>query len=611
MQITTGKIPLGDVLVYEYGLRLDKECIDSVQDQIGKSRRLYNDLIAVMRTIVQEMQAHVLDHAGAPARAAQQQVESLNADFAAAKAANDEESMRTIAQERRLAWRELADSLKETRKTLKAELQKNYLARIGKNTGTDTYNFRCKAVADGLGWATANVILDAALIAFKKTFVKGRAPQFSIGAEKDQDTLTLQFTAAGGVDANTILTGGNSELTMLPTNGCGPRKYGEFRFRLGPASIATYATGTWQYHRPLPEKSAVGLARIVRRKIGKDTKWALQLMIKLPESLHEKTEQRLPLVAIHFGWAADINGRRIAGIADSAEPGNATVLQLPPDIETDLNRAAEIQATRDKARDEAVQVLKASELPDSAPNEIEEEFAAIRKLPAQHVAISRLQRFARRLSEHGVGLLEVWRKKDRLQWQDATHIAKRARNRRRDFYRNTAISLARRYEAVTIEPLDLQTAAKKIDETTGEKTEFAKKARAGRVVAALYEFESAIRWACAKTGSALLELSGDTASGCTICGGAVEEDKENGQLLHCAECSAVLDRKQNGAAAAWQAASLNVADLVENFWLEIMSERQKKTEAKSEKLRKMVEGRRQARTANDGATPEGSRKVWN
>jgi hypothetical protein len=87
--------------------------------------------------------------------------------------------------------------LKETRKALRAEINRDYLSKIGKNSSCETYKLRSKAVADGLGWATANQVLDAALIAFKKSFVRGNAPRFVVGAprfvvgdEKDQDTLT-------------------------------------------------------------------------------------------------------------------------------------------------------------------------------------------------------------------------------------------------------------------------------------------------------------------------------------------------------------------------------------------------------------------------------------
>ncbi|MCH2219603.1 MAG: hypothetical protein MK097_04655, partial [Dechloromonas sp.] len=278
MQIDIGKVPDGEILVYEYGVRLDKESQKLAGDQITLARRLYNDLVAAIRDIVNGLQAYVLSQAGSAANDLQRKILALGTAFEAARARGDREAMKRIADERRPLWRELGDALRETRRVHRAALQRDYLSRIGKNATCETYRIRCQAVAGGLGWATANAVLDAALIAFRKSLAHGRAPRFSCGADKVRDTLTLQFTAAGGVGVDAFLTGRHGELSLLPTNGCGPRCYGEFKFRLGTARAASYATGTWQYHRPLPAGTHVSAARLVRRRIGKDYRWFVQLV---------------------------------------------------------------------------------------------------------------------------------------------------------------------------------------------------------------------------------------------------------------------------------------------------------------------------------------------
>lgn len=593
-------------------MRLDKDCIQAAGDQIIKSRRLYNDLVAAIRGIVTELTAFVLEKSGPDARRCQEEIDTLNAAFAAARAENNEDAMKHVAAARREKWRELAALVKEARTNHRSEIQSLYLSRIGKNSACDTYKIRSKAVADGLGWATANQVLDASLIAFKKSFARGNAPRFAVGEEKIQDALTLQFTMAGGLPVDAILAGKHGEVALLPTNGCGPRKYGEFRFRLGAAKSATDATGTWQYHRPLPEGAHVGLCRLVRRRVGKDYKWAIQLQVKRPTIEHEVLAGRKPLVAVHFGWAANDDGRVVADISDGADPGQAYALKLPLEIEQGLERANAIQSARDSTRDVIVPRLNEIALPEVdienieklSPDSLEarlakvaEELRAIRRLPVGHVAVRRLHRLCGMLRDVGClpEWLEAWRKEDRLRWQSATHIARRARNRRKGFYRQTAIDLARQYSTIVLEPLDLAKAAVKIDETTGERTEFTKKARAGRVVAALYELESAIRWAAAKTGSAVLELTGETASRCSTCGGSVVSDETNSQLLHCVQCGADLDRKQNAAAMAWQMANDDLESLIETFWTETIAARRAAEDGQAEKKSKMAEGRRQAR----------------
>lgn len=608
--ITPASLPAGDVRVFEYGARLDRDCIAVVEDQIFKARRLYNDLVACIRQIVTDLQAFTVERAGPEAAKLQLRIESLTEDFTAAKARDDEPEMKRIAQERRALWPELGAILKSARKNHKQESQERFLSRIGKRATCDTYKLRCAAVADGLGWATANQVLDNALVAFKKSFQLGRAPRFAKADEITQDTLTLQFTAAGGSPAKSLLEGTHNELAIEPRDGCGRRKYGAFRFRLGAASADTKATGTWQYHRPLPDGATVGMARLLRRRIGKDTKWALQLVVKseLPE--YEAGAPRKPLVAVHFGWSGDVTGRRVAGISDSGDPGQATVLSLPVSIERDMQRASDMQGERDSERDAVVARIKSEQWSDallvhpegdhsewSNVQRAADALVSIRRLPAQHVAIRKLHRLCRLLREAGAmtDWLEDWRKSDRMRWQFVAHVARGARSTRKQFYRRAAVDLARRYGAIGIEPLDLAAAAKKVDEATGEKSEFARKARSGRVVAAIYEFESAIRWAATKLGSAVLEVNGSTASQCSLCGGEAVADLEQHQVLHCQQCGAELDRKANGAAAAWQFIRDDLETHVEDFWRMRMEEQRERQSRLAEKMAKLVAGRKAAR----------------
>ena len=603
MQIEPAKASDASVLIYEYGCRVDKECQPLIWEQIRKSRILYNNLVATIRRIVEESNAFILDQAGEDAKRVNDEIAALTVQFAEAKANDDEPAMKTIAQARRLKWRELGDQLKATRKACRKEVQEKYLSRIGKNSACETYQMRSQAVADGLGWATANAILDAALIAFKKSFVLGRAPRFASGEEKDQDCLTLQFTAAGGVPVDALLAGTNGEFTLMPPpSGARRRAYGQFRFRLGTAKAETYASGTWQYHRPLPANASIGLVRLVRRRIGKDYRYAIQLMVKLQRPLQETVnEGRKPLATIHFGWAHDLDGRRVAGIAESADPGGARLLQLPPSIEATLNAAAEIQGERDAARNEMIPKLKAAvTLPPDIDQVVTDEWNAFRRLPVTHISANRLVRLCSMLREARIAFpdwVEEWRKEDRLRWQAHTHMARRARNARKTFYREQAVELARQYSAIAIEPLDLKEAATKVNETTGEKTNLSRKARSGRVVAALYELESAIRWAAVKHGTAVLDIVGKTASHCSMCGGLISVDDEDSQVLHCDQCGAELDRKQNGAAYAWQSVHDVYEAAVAEYWLRFQEERRAKTEDNAAKKLKLIEGRAKARAA--------------
>ena len=52
------------VRVFEYGVRLDSEAVAAANDQIKRSRTLYNELVALMRAVFEEMNAWLLGHAG-------------------------------------------------------------------------------------------------------------------------------------------------------------------------------------------------------------------------------------------------------------------------------------------------------------------------------------------------------------------------------------------------------------------------------------------------------------------------------------------------------------------------------------------------------------------
>lgn len=603
-----------DVRVYSYGVRIDPECVALADDQIRRARRLYNEIVARMRAIYAEMQSWVLDRAGEDGRRAHAEVESLTAAFAEARSANDESAMKDIAAQRRAAWAQLSAALKSVRSANAAELRERFYSRIGTNSSTDTYRARCEAVEAGLGWATANDVLARALVAWKTSMKLGRPPQFMNGAERDQDSLVLQFTSAGGLDVQRLFDGSHAEVSIgLPAE-IRPRRYGTFRYRLGAAAANAYATGTIQVDRAVPPGSA-SVVRLVRRRHGPKMKWALQIVVRLRDPVVRKSTPLRTLACVHFGWATDTDGRRVAGISDGSDPGLATLVQLPTSIEEDLTRASEEQAARDRARDEAVPALRelcaaiVAQPPrgDDADEALRAEADALRRLPSQHVAARRFYGLASRLRAADVECplwLSQWIALDRKRWQASVGIARRARNRRRQFYRDQALRLAREYSAIVIEPLDLKAAAAKVDEDTGERSTFGAKARSGRVVAALFEFEQEIRKSAGDYGVALFEMTAaPTASRCAFCGSdgvvplhspGAESDRHE---VSCPHCGAVSERKLAGAAVAWQIAREGIEDRIVDYHAARNETRRKAEQESLARKEAMAAGRRAARLA--------------
>lgn len=548
--------PPPDVVVYEFGARLEDASQAAAAVQIQQARQLYNALINCIRIVHTEMNAWVLERAGPQAQALQAKLVECEAAIAAAKAGAEVERLYLLAPQRLELGTELTSLLRPLRERHRADLRSLFFSRVGNTTSTQTYRLRCQAVDTGLGWATATEVLDSALLAWKKSLALGRAPKFANADRKDQDTLTLQFTLKGGLPVEQVLDGSSQEIHLTPTDTARRRAYGAFRFRLGLARDSVNATGTWQHHRPIPEGAHVACARLVRRSVADRDRWNLQLVLRLAEPIRIDHTPLTDLAAVHFGWTRCEGGRRVATVARSADPGAALLIVLPASIEGDLDHSAELQGQRALARDALLPRLATlANAKRQLPPALRTELEGLAKLPANHVAFGRIYRLHKALAEIGLwrDWFDAWIRDDRMHWQTAVLLARRARGRRRDFYRCWALQIARDHQAVVMEPLDLRAASKAVDEASGQWAAFSRHARAGRVVVALYEFEQALRWACARHDTPVFELKGMTTRTCAACGtiGLAAAQDARQQVL-CVHCGAEHDRHANAACCAWR-----------------------------------------------------------
>lgn len=592
-----------NVTIYEYRFVPDHECEGLIWEQIRKARKLYNGIVEIMRATIDQARALTLERASVDAQALSARIEALSQAFTDARAAKDDAAMKAAAQERRDCRRVLYPMLKTTRKEIKDELTPIYRT-IGKNSACSTYQKRCEAVDDGLGWGTANAVLDAALDSWKRCMAQGSKPSFSIGEERDQDTLTLQFTLAGGLPSARLFGGHHQELKITDNASRGKA----IAFRLGKATDSVYATGVinWNGYREPPEGATIGLARLVARRHAYETRYAFQLMVKHPTPIAREIETpRQPLATIHFGWSTDATGRRVAAIADGADPGFTRLIRLDPSIEKDLTKSAEVTSCRSQQRDLIVAWLKShrDEI-TGLPQELTDELAAILRLPAQYITQKRLYRLSFALADAGIDLPKLieWRKEDRKRWQHAYGLARRARNRRRETWIQLARECVQRYKVIAMEPLDLAEAAVVVDEQTGERTEFNAAARRGRVIAGLHELRRALEWQCNKAGTPLLDISAPTVSTCAHCGdGTPVSHAEDPQILQCTSCGSVTDRKRHGATRAYQLVAPHreaMATLFHQQRESVWTEGQAKA---ADRKAKMAEGRRQSLIAAKAA----------
>jgi hypothetical protein len=590
------------VRVYEYGCKLDPECIDAVWEQISMARALYNNLVADMRRVMADLEKCVLEHADPQAQVLITEIEALSEQFNDAKAARDrdEDLLKRIAHERREKRIALSTMLKPVRNAHKS----NYLGQIGQNSKCTTYILSRQAVDDGLGWATANAVLKSALQAFKARIKVWRAPDFVKGAEKTQDSLCLQFVERGGVKADTLFSSrGTTSLVLSATNGFGPHKRGEFRFRIGSHDVKSWATGICVFHREVPAGSSVANAAFVRRQIGSKMKYTLQLIVKLPQAAETVAEQPKSFATIHFGWAITESGRHVMAIADEADPDAARMILLPASIEDDHKKLDTRISKRDNLLNKVMHELKQLEL-NTENEEILAELAMLKRLQERYWSARPLYRLLSGLRRNDLPVpefLQEWGHDDRILHLAIARLRARVLGRRKDFYRVLAHELAQTYRTLVIERLDLKKTNTRINTETGEVSKMNRKSRRGQRLVAIHEAIIAIRYAAARTGTIILELEGKpTVSTCAMClQDGMIRDEEDTQILTCPHCGAVLNRKQNGAAVAWTLVKSQINDRTAAARLQAATDAEERKASAAEKRSKIAAARAANRHARE------------
>ena len=615
MKITVLKPADATTKVFQYGVRIDKPSIPKIREQLALAHATYNAIIAEVKSINRNTRQWLQERAGVDAQRIWEEIQVLNQRWSEAKAVDDRERLKEIADSRRVLWREWYPMLHQARKDHKEDI-KRLMAGIGERSDCTTYQIRSEAVRSGLGWATGNAVLKAALQAHGKQWPKFKEPNFRRSAEVPHRVLELQFTGAGGIGVADLFDK-YREISMQPAD-AGKRVYTPFRMALGAGESKTDITGTVQYHRPLPPEARIKYARLIEQRVGKDNRYYLQFVatdLEL-EEIPESNPNDHTLAALDFGWYYEDDGRRIAGFSNSPALDKAGVIRLAPEIDKLFDHAEQKKAERDNLRDEIVSVLKATppDVLDQAPTEIAEELMSLRRLPAQHVAQSRLAGIVNRWRQQENAVfpaffekLEVWRRRDKQLWQDESHIGCRARNRRKKQYEALALDLVRRHRAIVIDTPELSEAAKVKDKTTGKHNKLGDVARAGRHRVALYSLQSALLNVAARHDTPVAKIVGRTSKTCALCGGAATPPEDAARVVVCQSCGLTHDREANAAVVVWQQASAQRNKIFEQYGSKLDEKLTQLEKRATNKLKRQTARSEAARTRREAKKAEDSR----
>lgn len=604
-------------IIYEYGCRPDAESAQLAGEHLWKAHVLYNNIVAVIRSVRNEVHEFLLSKCP-EARALQNSIDEQEEAFKSARAIEDVDAMAAAKAAKTDAYKRLRDALKPVRAAHKADTDGIY-ARIGARAQCETYRVKVQSEREGLLWCTSGAVLDAALKAWQKVSKDGGQVQFRKIDMRQQDHLTFRFCDSGGVPFETLFdrkADGASRHARVSLSEPGvetevftavarPRYIPGFKFQVAPAKANQFVTGTVTISRMPPAGSRVTEVRLVRKRIGPQTKWSIQLALKIPEAAAPRitpSPNRRPMAALHFGWSLSDEGlRRVAALCDEADSGLAEFIDIPADIGVDLARSEMKGQERDKNRDAFVeQHLRSNVRTTGWTEATREELEALRKLPAQHVAPSRLRRLSWALEDIGLPweALKRYAIEDRWLHQEQRSIYRCALNRRKDFYRCIAKDLVQRYEVLVLAMPSLKDAAKRRKDD-GERSDLGQMARKARTQAALYEFKQCLLYAADRAGAHVIEHPDmQHVHACSVCGNAVQRDWD---LVRCSDCGQTSDAKANAAAALWQSVEptylaevARIAALAQSMHEQAQARKATKLLLQQEKRRANMDADRQA-----------------
>lgn len=249
------------------------------------------------------------------------------------------------------------------------------------------------------------------------------------------------------------------------------------RFRIGTEEdrrTPIFAEFTTFVHRPLPSTGVIKTAKLVRRNIGSQNHWELQLTV---DDSHESVPSvgATGIVAVHAGWRSLENGS-IQVATWCGSDGQSGILTISEREITAGDVTDGLRSTRDHAFNNAKADLRtwldatednSAELPEWLTEETR--FLHAWKSPKRLVAL--VKRWTKKRFDGDDKIynhIEAWRKQDKHLWLWEAHQRHKTRIRVRDSYRKLAAELSIRYLHSATVKIDAKTLLAKPDVSDDE-----------------------------------------------------------------------------------------------------------------------------------------------
>jgi len=307
----------------------------------------------------------------------------------------------------------------------------------------------------------------------------------------------------------------------------------------------TWATWPLILHRPIPETTRIMWAIVQRRIVGGHERW--QLTLNLRDDTNAAFARRdvtaSGVCGVDIGYRyIDDRAQRVAYWHGS--DGASGELQLPSGKVAQWKKVDDLQSIRDGLHNEARAALRDWLATNAHPewlDEATEHMHAWRRLSRldRLVAQWRGQRFDG--DAEIMATLESWRTRERHLWQYQEQMRDQLLAWRKDFYRNFAAMLRRRYRTIAVEDMDLRSAIHDVLRPEEERETVTAQRRAARF-AALSVLVAAIKDSGADVVA--VEQAGTTST-CSWCGASNEVG--TGVIHTCVGCGREWDRDDNAA----------------------------------------------------------------
>lgn len=497
-------------VVYRYGLLSPTSGAELVADQISRAHKYYNALIeieldrrAAVRTI---MSAHDTTqiHATRVAVLADQ-LGVARAGLRGRKGealAEARAEVRTIAAELKMARADL--------KSAKIALRGDTAISAAIAAVNESHHQRARdaRAACEVYWGTY-LLIEQAADAARKAVVDPRFRRWNGGA----GAVGVQIQ--GGMPASDLIGGDDSRIRIttspapIPGRGGKPRQ--RLLLRVGSDGRApVWAEWPVILHRPLPDDARIKWAKVVAERVASHLRWSLHLTLEVPGPLAQSPVAG-GVAAVDLRWSRVTTAEgedqiRVAGWCDS--DGGGAEIYLDRGVAGQLAKASDLRSIRDQNFNTALTALASwLRAQDTLPDEMRERAERI----STWRSAGRLAALILWWREHRFSgdveaftLAEEWRSHDKHLWEWEANSRRKAIARRRDGYRVFAAHLARTYDTLVIERLDLRAlAAVPAPESERENIPIG---RAQRVEAAPSELRAACVHAFAAAGKAVVTV---------------------------------------------------------------------------------------------------------